>query len=64
VRKNEAGGLVVTDLQVAGVWLALSQRADFTTYLQQHRGDIGVLSNELKLRAAQIRAGDKSAPAA
>ena len=64
VRKNEAGAFVVTDLQFAGVWLALSQRADFTAYLQQHRGDIGVLSNELKMRAAQIRTGDKTAPAA
>jgi phospholipid transport system substrate-binding protein len=64
VRKNEAGALIVTDMQVAGVWLALSERSDFTAYLQQHRGDIAALSTELKVRAAQIRAGDKTAPAA
>jgi len=59
VRKNEAGAFVVTDLQVAGVWLALSERSDFTAYLQQHHSDIGALSNELKVRAAQIRSGAK-----
>ena len=64
VRKNEAGAFIVTDMQVAGVWLALSERSDFTAYLQQHRGDIAALSAELKVRAAQIRAGDKTAPAA
>ena len=58
VRKNEVGAFVVTDLQVAGVWLALSERSDFTAYLQQHRGDIDALSNELKVRAAQLRFGD------
>jgi phospholipid transport system substrate-binding protein len=64
VRKNEAGSFVVTDLQVAGAWLALSERADFTAYLQQHRGDIGALSEELKMRAAQIRSGQKTSQAA
>jgi|SRR5579871_1200413 len=58
VRKNDAGAFVVTDLQVAGVWLALSERSDFTAYLQQHRGDIDALSDELKVRATQLRFGD------
>jgi len=64
VRKNEGGTFVVTDLQVAGVWLALSERSDFTAYLQQHGGNIAALSNELKVRAAQIRSGSSITPAA
>jgi phospholipid transport system substrate-binding protein len=63
VRKSEAG-FVVTDLQIEGVWLALNQRADFAAYLQRHSGDIGTLSQELKLRAGQIRLGAGTSPAA
>ena len=64
VRKNEAGAFLVTDLQVAGAWLALTERSDFSAYLQQHRGDIGALSREVKHRAAQLRSGDEKPPAA
>jgi phospholipid transport system substrate-binding protein len=58
VRKNEAGAFIVTDLQVAGAWLTLTERSDFAAYLQQHHGDIGALSGELKKRAAEIHSGD------
>jgi phospholipid transport system substrate-binding protein len=64
VRKNEAGAFLLTDLQVAGAWLALSERSDFTAYLQQHHGDIGALSAELKHRAALLRSSDEKPPAA
>lgn len=57
VRKSEVN-FVVTDLQIEGVWLALSQRSDFAAYLQRHGADIGSLSKELKLRAGQIRSGE------
>ena len=64
VRKNDAGSLVVTDLQIAGAWLALSQRSDFAAYLQQHRGDVEALSRELTERARQIRSSAAIPPAA
>jgi phospholipid transport system substrate-binding protein len=57
VRTNDRGNYVLTDLQIEGVWLAMSQLSDFTAYLQQHHGEIGQLSKELEKRAAQIHAG-------
>jgi phospholipid transport system substrate-binding protein len=55
VRKNEGGKNVVTDIQVEGAWLAVSQRADFTSFLQQHGGDIAQLSKALEERVARLR---------
>jgi phospholipid transport system substrate-binding protein len=51
VRKNERGDPVVTDFQVEGAWLALMQRSEFTSFLQQHHGEIAQLSHELEKRA-------------
>jgi phospholipid transport system substrate-binding protein len=51
VRKNEHGDPILTDLQVEGAWLALNQRSEFMSFLQQHRGDIAQLSRELDRRA-------------
>ena len=50
VRKNDGGDPVLTDLQVEGAWLALNQRAEFMSFLQQHHGDIAQLSQELERR--------------
>jgi phospholipid transport system substrate-binding protein len=55
VRKNDGGNNVVTDIQVEGAWLAVSQRADFTSYLQQHGGDIAQLSKALEERVTRLR---------
>jgi phospholipid transport system substrate-binding protein len=55
VRRTSGGEHVITDLQVEGAWLALTQRADFTAYLQRHGGNIAGLATELQDRAAQLR---------
>ena len=55
VRKGEGRKNIITDLQVEGAWLGLSQRADFTSYLQQHSGMLGPLSSELESRAQRIK---------
>jgi phospholipid transport system substrate-binding protein len=55
VRRDESGKPILTDLQVEGVWLALNQRSDFTSYLQNHHGDIAQLSRELEMKAKQIQ---------
>jgi ABC-type transporter MlaC component len=55
VRKNEAQQNIVTDFQFEGVWLALNQRSDFTSFLQQHRGDFVALSTELQKRTERFR---------
>lgn len=54
VRKSDAGGLTVTDMQVEGVWLAISERADFTAYLQQHGNSVPQLTAYLKQKAQRI----------
>jgi ABC-type transporter MlaC component len=55
VRQTSSGEHVITDLQVEGAWLALTQRADFTAYLQRHGANIAGLAMELQDRAAQLR---------
>lgn len=54
VRKNESGQYTVTDLQVEGVWLAISERADFEAYLQQHNNSVAQLTQHLRQMAARI----------
>jgi phospholipid transport system substrate-binding protein len=55
VRKAPDGRPIVTDIQVEGVWLALSERSDFTGYLQQHGGSISALTQLLKTQTQQMR---------
>jgi len=55
VRSTNGSGPLVTDLQVEGAWLAITQRGDFTAYLQQHGGNLAALATELDKRAAQVR---------
>jgi len=54
VRKNDNGNNSIVDVQVEGIWLALTQRDEFTDYLQQHGGDIHDLTSELGSRARGI----------
>jgi ABC-type transporter MlaC component len=44
----------VTDINIEGAWLGLNQRADFTSYLQQHGGALALLSSELESRAKRL----------
>lgn len=55
VRKDAAGRNIVTDFQFEGVWLALNQRSDFTSFLQQNRGNFALLSTELEKRTQRFR---------
>jgi phospholipid transport system substrate-binding protein len=56
VRKTADGRPIITDMQVEGVWLALSQRSDFTGFLQQHGGSITALTDHLHMQAEQLHA--------
>jgi phospholipid transport system substrate-binding protein len=56
VRKTADGKPIVTDMQVEGIWLALSQRSDFTGFLQQHGGNIPALTDNLKMQIQQLNA--------
>jgi len=48
IRKGSDGKFIITDLNIEGIWQTLSQRADFTGFLQQHGGRIGDLTTDLK----------------
>ena len=51
VRKNAGGADVIVDLQVEGIWMALTQRDEFAAYLGQHGSNINLLTAELASRA-------------
>jgi len=55
VRRADGGRHVVTDLQLEGAWLAITQRAEYAAYLQRNGGGLGALSAEVEQRAARLR---------
>jgi phospholipid transport system substrate-binding protein len=54
VRKAGDGHAIVTDMQVEGIWLALSERSDFNGFLQQHGGRVEDLTSDLQRQTEQI----------
>jgi len=61
VRKAADGHPIVTDIEIEGVWLALSQRSDFTGFLQQHGGRVSDLTTDLQRQTQLLRSGGKPA---
>lgn len=49
---RSGSGWRVVDVNVAGVWLALTEQQDFVSTLDNHRGDINVLIQQLRTQAA------------
>jgi len=62
VRKTPEGRPIITDMQVEGIWLALSERSDFTGFLQQHGGSVSQLADHLRAQADQVRAESHGNP--
>ncbi|HEY4265415.1 MAG TPA: ABC transporter substrate-binding protein [Micropepsaceae bacterium] len=60
VRKTADDKPIITDMQVEGIWLALSQRSDFTGFLQQHGGSLAALTDNLKTQVQQLRASNEN----
>jgi len=54
IRKAPDGRFILIDLNVEGVWQSISQRTDFTAFLQQHGGNIQELTNHLKRQTHQL----------
>jgi phospholipid transport system substrate-binding protein len=54
VRKDSNGRDRLTDLQFDGVWLAIEEREQFRSFIQQHNDDIKLLSGELARRTARM----------
>ena len=52
--RNTGGGMTVTDMNVEGVWLAISERADFESYLQRNGNSVGKLTAHLNQAARRI----------
>jgi phospholipid transport system substrate-binding protein len=57
VRNGAAGKPVITDMQVEGIWLAINQRSDFTSFLQQNGGKVPALSESLKAQTRLLWGG-------
>jgi len=47
------GGWKVVDVQVRGVWLAITQQQDFVSTIDQAHGDVGALTAELRTAIAE-----------
>lgn len=57
VRTLPDGRFVLTDMQFEGIWLALSERDDFTAFLQQHGGNVSALTDSLHAKTQETLAG-------
>jgi phospholipid transport system substrate-binding protein len=55
--RTDAGKPVVVDFSVAGIWLALEERDQFTAFLGQNNGNISMLVSHLAELAKQFRNG-------
>jgi phospholipid transport system substrate-binding protein len=54
VRPGPGGRPIITDMQVEGIWIAITQRSDFISYLQQNRGNVPMLAEHLRAQARQL----------
>lgn len=61
VRKDANGAPSIVDFQFEGVSMAISQRRDFYSWLQQRHGDVAGLANDLHARARKMR-DEETAP--
>jgi phospholipid transport system substrate-binding protein len=55
---SDNGRLVVIDVSVAGVWLAIEERDQFSAFLGQHNGSIPALVTHLNTLTEQLKAGN------
>jgi len=54
---DDGGKLVVIDVNVLGVWLAIEERDQFSSFLGDHGNNVGALVAHLKDLTAQFRSG-------
>lgn len=58
-----AGHYVVIDAAIAGVWLALEERDQFTAFLEENNGNLGALITHLAALTNRLRSGGPATPA-
>ena len=56
------GHYVVIDAAIAGVWLALEERDQFTAYLEENNGNLNGLISHLDALTNRLRAGGPATP--
>lgn len=52
-------GYVIIDIVIEDVSMAMSYRSEYTTFLQQHQGNLQTLIDELKNKAANFKYSEK-----
>lgn len=60
---NENGHLAVLDLSIAGVWLALEERDQFSAFLEENRDSVPALVSHLAALTERLRTGGPHTPA-
>jgi len=60
---GEPGHFVVIDASIAGVWLALEERDQFTAFLEENNGNLGALISHLNSLTNRLRGGGPATPA-
>ena len=59
---NENGRFVVIDASIAGVWLALEERDQFTAFLEENRDSLPALISHLNALTQRLRSGAPNTP--
>jgi phospholipid transport system substrate-binding protein len=60
---QDSGKLVVIDVSIAGVWLAIEERDQFSAFLEQNNNNVTALAAHLNELTRGIRQGGPNAPA-
>jgi phospholipid transport system substrate-binding protein len=60
---QENGKFVVIDVSIAGVWLAIEERDQFSAFLEQNNDNVAALATHLNELTRGIRTGGPNAPA-
>jgi phospholipid transport system substrate-binding protein len=55
---SEGARMVVIDVSVAGVWLSIEERDQFSAFLSQHNGSIPALVTHLDQLTTQLKSGN------
>jgi phospholipid transport system substrate-binding protein len=60
VLRGADGQYRAVDVQVAGIWLAITEQQDFVSTLDNHSGDINLLINQLRNGTASARSAGRA----
>ena len=58
VRENANGDPVIIDIQFEGIWLAITDRADYVSFLNRNGGDLSALSRFVDRQTQNLETND------